>query len=223
MNNVVIVAPHPDDETLGCGGAIFKHRSNGDKVYWIIVTGITEKYGFSCDKVNARSQEIETIAAMYQFTKVFRFDIPTTQLDCIPLGELVNKFSEVFNEISPHTIYLPFRGDVHSDHKIVFDAALSSTKWFRYPSIKRILCYETVSETEFGLDPSVHKFTPNVFVDITASFCEKIEAMKIYKSELGKHPFPRNEKVIEALAMLRGATSGCEFAEGFILLKEILK
>lgn len=222
MSNIVVIAPHPDDETLGCGGTILRHIANGDNVYWIIVTSIDEKHGFSKGKVAERNNEIKKVCGIYQFTDVFKFNIPTATLEQISTRELVNKFGNVFDQICPDIMYLPFKGDVHSDHKIVFNAAVSCTKWFRYSSIKRVLCYETISETDFGLDPTEKNFSPNVFVDVTPYFEKKLQAMMIYKSELGIHPFPRNEKVIRSLSMVRGATSGCDFAEAFILLKEII-
>ncbi|MEA4830967.1 hypothetical protein SDC9_14622 [bioreactor metagenome] len=222
MNNIIVIAPHPDDETLGCGGTILKHIAYGDNVYWLIVTSIDEQHGFSKEKVDQRNKEIEKVCKIYPFIDTFKLNIPTATLDQVSKGELVNKFGHIFNKVCPDIIYLPFKGDVHSDHKIVFDAAVSCTKWFRYSSIKRVLCYETISETDFGLDPTERNFFPNVFVDITPYLEKKLKAMKIYKSELGTHPFPRNEKVIRSLAMVRGAASGCDFAEAFVLLKEII-
>ena len=137
------------------------------------------------------------------------------------MSELISKISSIINKVKPNIIYLPFKGDVHSDHKYIFDAAYSCTKVFRYPFIKKIYMMETLSETEFSLSTKEDSFVPNVFVNISDYIDKKIEAMKIYKSEIGEHPFPRSEKNIRALATYRGATSGCDCAESFILIKEI--
>ena len=102
---------------------------------------------------------------------------------------------------------------------MVFDAASACCKWFRYPSVRRVLAYETLSETEFGLDPDT-RFHPNVFVDISAFLERKIELLQIYKSELGHFPFPRSATAVRVLAQYRGANSGFEAAEAFQLLRE---
>jgi LmbE family N-acetylglucosaminyl deacetylase len=137
------------------------------------------------------------------------------------MSVLVSKISSVIDRIKPDTIYLPFKGDVHSDHKYIFDAAYSCTKSFRYPFIKKIYMMEILSETEFSVSVKEDSFVPNVFVDISDYMDSKIEIMKIYKSEMGEHPFPRSERNIRALANFRGATCGSEYAESFVLLKEI--
>jgi LmbE family N-acetylglucosaminyl deacetylase len=102
---------------------------------------------------------------------------------------------------------------------VVFNAVAAGTKWFRHPSVRRVLAYETLSETDFGLNASPG-FKPNVFVDITHFIDKKIEAANVYASELGKFPFPRSPEAIRALASVRGATSGFQAAEAFELLRE---
>ena len=221
MNRVLVVAVHPDDETLGCGGTLLKHKENGDKIHWLIATDIKESSGFNENMVDKRNHEIEKIVNFYNFDSINRLGIPTTKVDEISTSKLINKISFVFNKIKPNIVYLPFKGDVHSDHKVIFNAAYSCTKSFRYPFIKKIYMMETLSETEFALSTKEESFVPNVFVDISCYIGKKIEAMNIYKGEMGIHPFPRSEKNIKALSSFRGATSGCEYAESFMLLKEI--
>ena len=219
MNKIMIVAPHPDDETLGCGGTILKHIDNGDEVYWLIVTEMAA--GFSDEEKLRRKKEIEKVQRLYGFKDFFECKMGAAKLTTISLGELINSFSDIFNIVKPNVVYIPFKGDIHTDHKIVFDAMAACTKTFRCPSIKKVLCYETISETDFGMDPTEIKFSPNVFVDISQYFAKKLEVMRIYKSELGEHPFPRSEKSIESLAVIRGVAAGTDFAEAFVLLKEI--
>jgi LmbE family N-acetylglucosaminyl deacetylase len=217
----IVVAPHPDDETFGCGGTILRHRDQGDAVHWVIVTGMGEA-DFAADSIVAREREIEAVKRHYGFESVHSLGFPTTLLDTVPVGELVGAFKAVFNSVKPDTVYLPYRGDVHTDHRVVFDAVVSCTKWFRYPTIKRILAYETLSETEFGLDPDTNGFRPNVFINISAYLENKHEILEIYGTELGEFPFPRSIEAVRALAALRGATAGCAAAEAFMLLKEII-
>lgn len=221
MSRVLVLAVHPDDETLGCGGALLKHKANRDKIYWLIATSVKEEDGFSKAKVLEREREIKIVNDKYGFSAVEKLDISTMKVDRLPKKELITMFSKCFYKIKPEIIYLPFMKDLHSDHRLIFEAAYSCTKMFRYPFMKRILMMEIISETEFvpGVKDSV--FTPNFFVDISDFLNKKLEIMKIYKSELGKHPFPRNIKNIKALATFRGAMAGCDYAESFMILKEI--
>ena len=222
QRKVLVVAVHPDDETLGCGGTLLRHKANGDAVHWMIVTSIQKQYGFTDSAVEVRRQEIAAVSSIYDFDGVYELDFPTMQLDVIPKSRLVDSISYVVNHIEPDIVYLPFKGDIHTDHQLAFQVAYSCTKSFRYPSIKKIVMMETISETEFAPAIKEDSFIPNMFVDISEFINRKIEIMRIFRSEIGKHPFPRNEKNIRALATLRGATAGCEYAEAFMILKEII-
>jgi len=220
---ILVISPHPDDETLGCGGTILKHKDIGNKIYWLIITNIDVKNGWDKDIIEKRQKEIETVAEMYSFEKTFKLDYPVAKLDIIPIQEIIESISKFIFEIKPEVIYLPNRSDVHTDHQITFKAVYSCTKNFRYPFIRKILMYETVSETEFAPALPEDTFVPNVFVDITEYFEKKLEIFKIYKSELMKKPLPRSLEAIEAFDKCRGSQIGKKYAEAFVLLKEIIK
>jgi LmbE family N-acetylglucosaminyl deacetylase len=217
-NKVLIVAVHPDDETLGCGGTLLKHKANGDEIYWLICTTIDEKHSY----YKSREEELKKVASAYGFDGVDNLRLKTMQVDEYSMSELVEKISNVVNKIKPNTIYLPYKSDVHSDHRKIFQAAYSCTKSFRYPFVKKIYMMETLSETEFAPSTQEDGFVPNSFVDISEFIDKKIEIMKIFQTEIKEHPFPRSEKNIKALATYRGASCGHEYAESFVLLKEIL-
>ena len=221
--NILVISPHPDDETLGCGGTILKHEDIGDKIYWLIITNIDAKNGWNRNIVEKRQKEIETVAEIYGFEKTFKLDYPAAKLDTMPIQEIIESISKVIFEIKPEVIYLPNRSDVHTDHQITFKTAYSCTKNFRYPFIKKILMYETLSETEFAPALPENTFTPNVFVDTTKYFEKKLEIFKIYKSEVMEEPFPRSLKVVEAFNKYRGSRIGEKYAEAFVLLEEIIK
>jgi LmbE family N-acetylglucosaminyl deacetylase len=217
----MIIAPHPDDEVLGAGGTLLRRKAEGAKVAWLIVTSITAKAGYGGDKIKQREDEIKRITKLFDFDSVFQLNFPTTQLDQVSMSDLVAGISNAFKVFEPDEIFVPHPSDVHTDHRMVFDAAASCTKWFRYPSIKRVLAYETMSETDFGLGTS-QAFRPNVIINIEPYLTDKLRAMDIYTSELGEFPFPRSHKAIQALATLRGAASGFVAAEAFELLRERL-
>ena len=152
--NILIIAPHPDDETLGCGGTILKSVDNGHDAYWAIVTCITTKAGFSAERVQSREAEINKIAALYRFKDTFSLGFPTAQLEDTQRGALISKLAKIIDKVNATDIYLPFFGDVHSDHAVVYEAAISASKSFRHKSVRRLLCYETLSETNFNPAPT---------------------------------------------------------------------
>lgn len=221
MSTVLVVAPHPDDESLGCGGTLLRHIDEGDSTHWLIVTKMTVSQGFSEDRVAARSTEIDAVASSYGFAGVHRVGLPSTGLDTLPISELIGAIGKVFQSVLPDTVYLPYRNDAHSDHSVVFDATVPCCKSFRYPSVKRVYAFETLSETEFGLRPEDPGFRPNLFVDISDRLDRKLQILKLYAGEIGSFPFPRSEECVRAQAMLRGSQAGFSAAEAFMVLKEI--
>ena len=219
MSKILIIAPHPDDETLGCGGTLYRHNANSDEIYWIIVTGISLENGWSIDAVNKRDSEINAITVKFGFKEVFNFRLPTTRIDTLPHSGLVGKIKDVLKKVEPEIIYMPFAQDIHTDHQIVAKAMQSNLKWFRHPYIKKALMYETLSETEYNFIEQ-RNFHPNVFINISEFIDDKIETIKIYESEIGKSPFPRSEIIIRSLAAYRGSQSGYDAAEAFELVYE---
>jgi LmbE family N-acetylglucosaminyl deacetylase len=222
MNKVVFIAVHPDDETLGCGGTILKHKENGDEIYWLIVTSINKKKTSSYNdaEILERQELINEVSKEYGFNKTYQLGFPTTHLHSIDLLELINEINSVFNEVKPNIIYTMFNHDVHSDHRVAFDAVYSCTKSFRKPYIERLYMFEALSETEFALSTPATTFIPNVYVDISKYIDKKLEIMSMYESELMEAPYPRSLSSIEALARLRGSRCGSMYAEAFMLLYE---
>ncbi len=217
---VMAVAVHPDDETLGCGGTLLKHRQQGDDVHWLIATEMNTGAGYNEEQIAARDAEIEQVAAAYQFSEVHRLGLPVAKVDTLPLADVVGKLSALLARVKPDILYLPFKSDVHSDHRILFDCLYSCSKSFRVPFLKRVLMMETISETEFAPPFAENAFMPNSFVDISDHLEKKLNIFSLYKSEVGRHPFPRSLENLRALALYRGAMAQCHYAESFVLLKE---
>jgi LmbE family N-acetylglucosaminyl deacetylase len=222
LKNIVVVAPHPDDETLGCGGTLFRHKDEGNSVHWLICTEMRPDQGYASTCIEQRKNEIQAVSEMYGFNSVHMLGFPTSRLDQVPIAELVEAIGCVFREIRADVVYLPYGGDAHSDHKIVFSAAASCCKVFRNPTVRRVLVYETLSETDFGLDPDSGGFRPQVFAPIDRYLEKKLAALGLFADELHEFPFPRSERAVRSLAALRGVMAGTQAAEAFMLLREIV-
>lgn len=201
---------------------MLRRSAEGATIGWLLVTAISEADGWLQSKVSERKSEIETVRIGLEVEErnFYPLGFCAGQLDTVPLGQLVNSISHVFNDFLPEEVLLPYPGDVHSDHRVTFDAASACCKWFRYPSVRSVIAYETISETDFGIDPRAIGFKPNLHVDITQYLEKKLELLRIYQSELGDFPFPRSIEAVRALATVRGAQSGFQSAESFMMLKQ---
>ncbi len=222
MSGMLVIAPHPDDETLGCGGTLLRFKATGHSIHWLIVTAM-EGPQFSDAQRLRRQQEIEKVAKSYAFDSVTQLGFPAAQLETVPLHQVVGGIGKAVATLKPDTLVVPFSGDAHTDHGIVFTASAATGKWFRYPSVKRVLACEILSETDFSLNPADLVFRPNVYIDVSQWLDEKLSIMRLYAEECGDHPFPRSESNIRALATVRGGQCGASAAEAFMLLKEIIQ
>lgn len=221
MNKVLIVSAHADDETLGCGGTILKHLNNGDEVHWMLATNPSKLIGMSSSEIDSRKKQVDKVRAEYNFSSYCNLGLIAAEVFACNKFEVINNISKFMNNIRPNIVYLPFRDDIHSDHREVFDLVFSCTKSFRFPFLKEIYMMEILSETEFSANTTDNAFIPNTFVDVSQFLEKKIEIMNIYQNEVEYHPFPRSIRNIKALATFRGATAGVEYAESFVLIKSI--
>jgi N-acetylglucosamine malate deacetylase 1 len=221
MSDILVVAPHPDDETIGCGGTLLKMRAAGARIHWLILTEMVASAGYSKDRIAAREDEIDSVSRAFGFASVHRLGYPTAALDVAPVGDIVEQIAAVFSEVKPGDVYLPFPGDAHSDHRISFDTALACTKWFRAPYVRRVLAYEALSETDIVRRPGGPEFTPSLYENIAEWSEEKRSIIKLYGKEMGEAPFPRSLAIVDAKEKVRGAESGYVAAEAFMLLKEV--
>jgi LmbE family N-acetylglucosaminyl deacetylase len=220
VKKVLVVAPHPDDEILGCGGTIKRLVSHGIEVNVLVVTRGKEGM-YSEEKIKNVRKEANKAHKLLGVSKTRFLEFPAPDLDLVSGSELSHAISEVISELNPDTIFVPHRGDIHHDHKAVFSAALVATRPVKNCEVKRILSYETLSETEWAAPFGDDAFIPDYFVNISDVFGAKLEAFKCYKSQLRDFPNPRSLKSIEALANLRGSTVGHTHAEAFMTIRVI--
>ena len=221
IQKALFIATHPDDETLGCGGTILKLKEADVQIFWLIMTRGYEEDGFSIESIDEKKDQITKVSDAYGFHDVRKLGLRTTLLDSYDTREITDGVSAVILDLNPDTIFAPHRNDVHSDHRIVFDAVWSASKSFRAPLVRNVITYETVSETEYAHPLGGMHFTPNLFVDITKHMDRKLEIAATYHDELQPHPFPRSLKTLKALAEYRGASAYVEYAEAFMSLKSI--
>jgi len=163
---------------------------------------------------------VDRVADAYGFNETIKLNLPTQKLHAVDLKDIIVKVADVFKRIQPDTIYMMYNNDVHSDHRVAFEAVYSCTKSFRYPFINSILMIEALSETEFSLATQATAFVPNVYVDITKYIDKKLEIMDLYDTEVMQEPYPRSLSSIKALARVRGSRAGVMYAEAFQLLYE---
>ena len=219
---VLVIAPHSDDEVLGCGGTIVKHVQRGDKVYVCIVTKAYPP-DWPEGEIRERREEVFRASEILGIKKNHFLDLPTVKLDTIPQKELNDSIARVVNEVQAEVVYIPHKSDVNKDHRLVFDAAMVAARPRPGSVIKKILCYEILSETEWAAPFPENAFLPNVYVDISETLEVKLRAMSAYRLELKEYPHPRSLEAISALAKMRGASAGVNAAEAFMLVREILR
>ncbi|NLA47838.1 MAG: PIG-L family deacetylase [Bacteroidales bacterium] len=219
---ILIVAPHPDDEVLGCGGTIKKLSLRNNEIF-ILIMSRGKKGLYSDDQIlNVRREALA--AHKLLGVKNTRFlDFPAPELDLISVSELSGAIYSQIQEIKPQILYLPHRGDIHKDHQVIFDAGLVAARPIGDNSIREILTYETLSETEWAPPYPNDVFIPDTFVNIEDTFESKLEAMGCFKSQLREFPNPRSLKSIEALANFRGSTVGITHAEAFKTIRIIIE
>jgi N-acetylglucosamine malate deacetylase 1 len=218
---VLVVAPHPDDEVLGCGGAIARHTAAGDQVYVLVVSrGAIDIYGE--DSEDEVRQEAKTAHGLLGVKQTFFLDFPAPKLDSVPGYQMAGAIAQVIQAVQPEIVYLPHRGDIHADHRVVHLATLVAARPINQCSVQKLLCYETLSETEWSQPMADAAFIPNVFVDISDYLDLKRQAMACYQSELQVAPHPRSLAALTALAQFRGSTISRAAAEAFMLMREII-
>jgi len=219
--SVVVVAPHPDDEVLGCGGVMARYAAAGEKVHVVIVScGAADLY--SDESIGQLRDELRSAHEVLGVSDVKYLDFPAPRLDTVPQQKLADALRDAFQKAAATTLYLPHRADLHTDHRATFLASLVAARPVRGSTVKKILCYETLSETEWAAPFGDEAFTPTHFVDVSDTLQKKLEAMACYHTQLQSPPHPRSLEAVENLARGRGATVGFAAAEAFLLVREIV-
>ena len=209
---VLVIAPHTDDEVLGCGGTIKKYTNKGDEVYLCIVTRAYTP-DWNQEFIDNRKKEIKCANNILGIKDTFFLDLPTVKLDTIGQKKLNDLIAGNVKKTEPEILYIPFAKDTNKDHCLISEASLIASRPKPDSSIKKVLfySYEALS------------FIPNLYTDISDTLEDKLKAMSCYKSELKDYPHPRSLEAIKISAQKRGIESGLKAAESFIIIREIIK
>jgi len=215
---ILVVAPHPDDETLGVGGTIAKSIVEGSEVFVLTVAGhlppLYEEKDYQTTLEEAKN------AYKVLGVKNFKFlDIPATMVNEQPVHKLNSQILSVVNDFMPDTVLAPFP-DRHIDHKVIFESTMVATRPVgKSAGISLVACYETLSETHWNAPYLEPNFAPNYVVNIDEHIGTKLNALSCYKSQITKEIGPRSMKSVNSLAHFRGSQSGCQYGEAFFIVR----
>lgn len=220
IGRALVLAPHHDDEILGCGGVMARLAEMGAEVHVAIVTS-GQPPRFSIESIRQVRAEAEAAHAALGISATHYLDLPAAELDSVPHAALNAAIGDLVARLDPDTLFIPFVGDVHLDHQLVFASAMVAARPRpgHYPA--RILAYETLSETNWNAPMLTPAFVPNIFVDISDQLDRKLQAFGLYASQLQPPPHERSLAALKALATLRGATAHRSAAEAFVLIREV--
>lgn len=222
--NVLVIAAHPDDEVLGCGGTIARLASEGKNVHIVILAeGITSRADVAeneaAEQMKILHQQAKAVGKFLGATDVQLLGFPDNRMDTVPLLDVVQKIEKVIEEIQPDVVYTQHGGDLNIDHSVTFRATLTATRPMEGCPVKCVYAYEVGSSTEWSFQKLSPVFRPTSYVDISSTLDKKMQAMTIYTSEVRPFPHPRSPAAISTKAKFHGSTVGLHAAEAFELIR----
>ena len=208
-----------DDEVLGCGGVICKHKDKGDIVHVIFIAHRIYKHHYDEQMNNIQKSHSIKAKEVLGYDEAYFLNLPDERLD-IAVQDIIIPLEKHINAKKPEIVYIPFRGDNNQDHRAVFEAARVVLRTSATPFVKNIYMYEVTSSTEQSPPLPENAFLPNYYANITENMDKKINAFRCYETEKRQYPNPRSEEALRVLAQKRGIEIGFEYAEAFMLLRD---
>ena len=223
---ILVIAAHPDDEVLGCGGTIARYASEGHQVHVAILgEGVTSRYvsrervdSGLVDELQCHSRRVSELLGVKE---LHTYSLPDNRFDTVPLIEIAKVIEGLVDQLQPQIVYTQHGGDLNVDHEIVFRATLTAVRPLANKRVKGLYAYEVASSTEWAFQQFTPVFRPNLFVDISKTIDIKIKAMHFYEGEIRKAPHPRSPEVLRAIAQRWGSVAGVSAAEAFQCIYEL--
>lgn len=224
--NILVIAAHPDDEVLGCGGTIARLAQEGHEVRIAILgEGITSRYAQRGQADPSLVEELQAcsrkVSQILGAKDIFFFSLPDNRFDTVPLLNIIKLIEELLKKTSPQVIYTQHGGDLNIDHRVTFEATLTATRPTPDSFVHTVYAYEVPSSTEWSFQKLEPVFRPNTFMDISDTLEIKLAAMEMYESEARQFPHPRSMHGLKAIAHRWGSVVGLNAAEAFELVREV--
>lgn len=222
MSKVLVVAAHPDDEVLGCGGTIAKMAAQGSEVVILILgEGGMSRSDATGDEVSRLQADAQKSASLLGAHSVRFASLPDNQFDSISMLEVVKEVEAVIEDVKPEIVFTQHGGDLNVDHQITFQAVMTATRPMQGECVRALYAYEVASSTEWAFQKFEPAFRPSLFIDVTDFMDQKLEAMSAYELESRAAPHPRSPEVLRAMAVTRGSAAGMCAAEAFEVIWEL--
>lgn len=223
-NKILVVVAHADDEAIGCGGTLIKHREAGDEVRIIFMTdGVGARNEAETHQVKERLAAQKNCCQQLNINDFYNLDYPDNKMDSIALIDVVKSIEEVIRSYAPSIIYTHHGGDLNIDHQVVHRAVMTAARPLPNSTIDKILTFEVNSSTEWSNENIGANFSPNYFVDISQELSEKEILLKHYQEEMHTYPHSRSIEAILNRNKVRGSDVGQEAAEAFILVRSLIR
>jgi len=217
--NILVIAPHMDDEVLGCGGTVARHVAEKESVHVCFIAHRVYDHMFNEDKNKIEKEHTLSAKKILGYKESVFFNLNDERLDA-SVQDIIIPLEDYLHKVKPDIVYVPFLGDNHQDHRAVFDAARVALRSSAAPFVRGIFMYEVPSSTEQSPQLSENAFLPNYYVNITPYIGKKIDAFRCYETEKRLYPHPRAEEALRILAQKRGIEIGFEYAEPFMTIRE---
>ncbi|MCH1613327.1 MAG: PIG-L family deacetylase [Flavobacteriales bacterium] len=215
MKTVLIIAAHPDNEVLGCGGTIARHIFQGDKVHLVFMSdGVKSRSQFSEEKLKRRMDASKLAMSLLGISSSQYLGFQDNKMDNTTLLDIIQKLEPIIDNLKPSVVYTHHHGDLNIDHQLTHSAVMTACRPVPNFSVREIYGFEVLSSTEWS-NSLQSFFKPTYYVDITDHISTKISAAKAYEEEMRDPPHSRSIKHIEVLAQHRGYSIGVDMAEAF--------